>query len=98
MILEAASFSIQPDQTAAFETAFYEAAKVIAAAKGYLAHEMQRSVDVPGHYLLLVQWQSRDDHMVGFRESPLFVEWRRLLSPYFAAPPQVEHYQLFANG
>ena len=98
MILEAATFAIQSGRAAAFEAAFKQAIAIIAGAKGFIALEMQRSVDVPDHYLLLVKWQTYDDHMVGFRESPSFIEWRRLLGPYFAAPPQVEHYELFATG
>jgi heme-degrading monooxygenase HmoA len=96
MILEVASFKITSGQSPAFETAFHQAAKVIAQAKGYISHELQRSVDTPDHYLLLVKWQTRDDHMVGFRESPLFIEWRRLIGPYFAAAPAVDHYEFFA--
>ncbi len=95
MILEIASFKIQPGQSAGFEAAFIQASKVIAAATGYVSHQLQRSVDVEHHYVLLVQWQTLADHMVGFRESPLFVEWRKLLGPFFAAPPEVEHYELF---
>lgn len=96
MILEVASFKIQPGQSPTFETAFHQAAKVISQAKGYISHEMQRSVDAADHYLLLVKWQTRDDHMVGFRESPSFAEWRRLIGPFFASAPEVEHYEFFA--
>jgi heme-degrading monooxygenase HmoA len=96
MILEIASFKIKPGEARAFENAFTEAAKVIASAKGYISHQMQRSVDVENHYVLLVQWRTRDDHMVGFRESPAFVEWRRLLGPSFASAPEVEHYEFLA--
>lgn len=96
MILEAASINIQPGRSSAFEVAFHQAAKIIAQAQGYLGHEIHRSVDTTDHYLLLVKWQTRDDHLVGFRESLLFVEWRRLIGPYFAAPPAVDHYELFA--
>lgn len=96
MILEIASFKIKAGEGPVFENAFTAAAKVISSAKGYISHQMQRSVDVENHYVLLVQWQTRDDHMVGFRESPLFVEWRRLLGPHFAAAPEVEHYEFLA--
>lgn len=96
MILETASFKIKAGESPAFERAFHEAAKVICQAKGYVSHEMQRSVDQADHYLLLVKWQTREDHVVGFRESPLFVEWRRLIGPYFASMPEVEHYEFFA--
>jgi hypothetical protein len=32
-----------------------------------------------------------ENHMVDFRESEDFQEWRRLAGPHFAAPPRVEH-------
>ncbi len=96
MILEVASFKIKTGDSPKFEAAFADAAKVIAQASGYISHEMQRSVDVADHYLLLVKWRSRDEHMIGFRESTLFLEWRRLLGPYFAGTPEVEHYEFFA--
>jgi heme-degrading monooxygenase HmoA len=96
MILEAASFKIKAGESPRFEAAFADAAKVICQASGYISHAMQRSVDVDDHYLLLVKWHTRDDHMIGFRESPLFLEWRRLIGPYFAGTPEVEHYEFFA--
>lgn len=96
MILEVASITIKAGESAAFETAFHQAAKVISQARGYISHEIQRSVDTADHYLLLVKWQTLDDHMVGFRESPLFIEWRQLIGPYFGAAPVVEHYEFFA--
>ena len=94
MILEVVSISIHAGQAAEFKSAFGEAAKVISQAKGYISHEMQRSVDVDDHYLLFVKWQTKEDHVIGFRESPLFLEWRRLIAPFFASPPAVEHYAL----
>jgi len=95
MILELASIHIQPGQSTAFEAAYLEASKVIASAKGYIKHELQRSLEVEHHYMLFVEWQTLGDHMVGFRESPLFLEWRRLIGPFFARPPEVEHYERF---
>ena len=94
MILEVVSISIHAGQAAELKSAFGEAAKVISQAKGYISHEMQRSVDVDDHYLLFVKWQTKEDHVIGFRESPLFLEWRRLIGPFFASPPAVEHYAL----
>ncbi len=94
MILEIASFKIKAGEARAFETAYIEASKIIAAAKGYISHQMQRSIDVENHYVLLVQWRTLADHVTGFRESPAFLEWRKLLGPSFAVAPEVEHYEL----
>ena len=94
MILEIATFMIRPEATATFEAAFADARRVIARADGHLGHELHRSVDEPGRYQLLVRWRSKDDHMVGFRQSDLFVQWRALLGPHFAAAPAVDHLEL----
>ena len=98
MILEVAVFAIQPAQTAQFESAFTEARKLISAMPGFVSHQLQRCVETDGRYLLLVQWLTVEHHMVGFRGSPQFQQWRALLGPFFAAPPAVEHYQAVSQG
>jgi heme-degrading monooxygenase HmoA len=93
MILEAALLSIDPAQTAAFEAAFAQARLVIAQSPGFLTVQLQRCVELEGRYLLLVQWRTLEDHTVGFRQSPRFTQWRALIGPYFAAPPELHHYE-----
>ncbi|MEO8299829.1 MAG: antibiotic biosynthesis monooxygenase, partial [Burkholderiales bacterium] len=41
---------------------------------------------------------SVDDHLVGFRQSPAFAEWRAIVGPYFAQPPLMEHFDLVARS
>lgn len=98
MILEAAVLAIKDGAREPFEAAYSKASLVIASAQGYVSHELQRSVDKPGRYLLLVQWRTRDDHMIGFRESPLFTQWRALLGLYFESPPDVDHLERVPGG
>ncbi|GAB4210680.1 MAG: antibiotic biosynthesis monooxygenase [Synechococcales cyanobacterium] len=96
MILEVAQLQINPDRDPQiFWEAMATAAPLIARAKGYIQHTVYRCQEVPDRYLLLVQWQSVEDHMVGFRNSADFGEWRRILGPFFAAPPVVEHFEGF---
>lgn len=80
-------------QRAAFEAAMEKAAPVIAGSPGYLRHELQRSLETPGRYVLLVQWATLEAHTVGFRQSAAFGEWRQIIGPHFAEPPVVEHYE-----
>lgn len=94
MILEIATFSIKTDQLAGFEGAFAEARKVISLAEGCGRVELQRCVETPGRYVLLVEWPTIAHHMEGFRGSALFTQWRALLGPYFSAAPTVEHFEL----
>lgn len=94
MILEVATINIQPGTRAAFESAFVEARKVIRQAEGCGRVELQRSLDTEGRYLVFIEWPSVQHHMEGFRNSPLFQEWRRLIGPHFAVPPAVEHFEV----
>ena len=45
-------------------------------------------------FVLQIFWDTLEDHTVGFRESELFTQWRAIVGPFFAAPPQVEHFAL----
>jgi heme-degrading monooxygenase HmoA len=93
MILEAAILQVRAGDEASFEAAMLKAAPVIANADGYIAHELQRCVEAPGRYLLLVQWTTLEAHTVGFRQSPAFAEWRSIIGPFTASAPVVEHYE-----
>ena len=93
MILEVAMLTVSSGQESDFEDAMTKAAPVIAGSPGYLSHELQRCLETPQRYVLLVRWQTLEAHTVGFRQSAAFAEWRQIIGPYFAAPPVVEHYE-----
>ena len=44
--------------------------------------------------MLLVEWQTLEDHMQGFRNGPLFAVWRGHIGSFFASPPSMEHFQV----
>jgi len=92
MILEVALLTIKPGQTANFEAAFHQAAPIIAAMKGCLSYELHRCLENDHKYVFLVRWQTLEDHTVGFRGSPEYQEWRRLLHHFYDPLPTVEHF------
>ena len=94
MILEVAVLNVRPGQSAAFEAAFREASQIIAAAHGYVSHELQRCFEVSDRYILLVRWQTLEDHITGFRGSEAYQRWRTLLHHFYDPFPTVEHYEL----
>jgi heme-degrading monooxygenase HmoA len=91
-ILERAIFPIKPGTAKEFEKAFALARPHIEAAKGFRRLEMRQGIETPDSFILLVWWDSLDDHMKGFRESEAILEWRKHLGPFFAGPPAMEHY------
>ena len=92
MILEAAMLQVRLGTEGDFEAAFRQASPIIASMPGYLGHELQRCLEVPGKYLLLVRWERLEDHTIGFRGSPRDQEWRALLHHFYDPFPTVEHF------
>lgn len=92
MILEIAQLQVKPGQTAAFEAAFAQAQPIIASMSGYLGHELQHCVENDHQYMLLVRWNTLEDHTVGFRQSPQYQEWRKLLHHFYDPFPTMLHY------
>ena len=93
MILEVAILNVKAGETAAFEAAFAEAQKIIAGMAGYVNHELQKCLEVPNQYILLVRWQTLEDHTVGFRKSAEYQQWKALLHHFYDPFPIVEHYE-----
>ncbi|MDQ1248289.1 MAG: hypothetical protein QG597_2661 [Actinomycetota bacterium] len=92
MITETAYMTIRVGHEAEFEAALIRARTLVEQTPGCLGLTVQRGVERPSVYLVTIGWESLDDHLVGFRESDRFGQWRALLGPTFAEPPSVEHW------
>lgn len=93
MITEIALLKIRDKQNEAFEIAFAEAQQIIANMQGYKYHELQKCLEEEDKYLLLVQWQTLEDHTEGFRKSQEYQQWKNLLHRFYDPFPTVEHYK-----
>ena len=91
MIREVAKLEVNADQAEAFERALPSVVPLFRRAEGCLDVAFHRSVEHPGRYWLIVEWRELDDHLVGFRQSADFQEWRRIVGGFFRQPPEVEH-------
>lgn len=94
MILELAILDIKPGQEAEFEAAFGEAQGIIAGMDGYLSHQLQKCVEKPCRYVLLVNWETLEHHTKGFRGSVEYQDWRKRLHHFYDPFPEVEHYSV----
>jgi len=94
MIIETAFMTVHEGQEEAFLAALEEAKQVVAKAKGFNMMHVHRGIERPSTFLLALGWDSVENHMVDFREGPLFPEWRSHIGPFFAEPPTVEHWTL----
>ncbi len=93
MVLEVAILQIKKGSASAFEKSFDKACEIISSQKGYLSHELKKCIEEADKYILLVQWDTIEDHETGFRQSEAYQEWKQLLHHFYEPFPVVNHYQ-----
>ncbi|ACB36110.1 antibiotic biosynthesis monooxygenase [Leptothrix cholodnii SP-6] len=99
MILEVADIRIQPGRQAEFDAAIQLGLNtVIAKAKGFSGFKVNKGIESPERYVLMIWWATLENHTVDFRQSPAFADWRAIVGPFFAQPPVVEHFELLAKS
>ncbi len=92
MILEVAILNIKEGMSTEFELTFSKAQLIIASMKGYISHELKKCIEKENQYILVVNWESLQDHEVGFRKSEEYQEWKMLLHHFYDPFPEVLHY------
>lgn len=93
MILEAAILYIIKGKEKQFENDFRTAGQYISSIQGYRSHSLRKCIEHDNKYLLLVEWEKLEDHIVGFRQSDQYLEWKKLLHNYYDPFPTVEHFE-----
>jgi heme-degrading monooxygenase HmoA len=92
MVLEHALLDVISGLEVEFEEAFSRARDVISKSPGFISLKIVRGIERPSAYLLLVEWESLEDHTIGFRQSARYAEWRELLHHFYDPFPVVEHF------
>ena len=93
VITEQAALDVIPGREAEFEEAFATAKAIIAASPGFVSLRLLRCIETPNRFLLLVEWDTLEDHTDGFRGSAGYEEWKRLLHHFYDPFPTVEHFK-----
>lgn len=91
MICEIATLTIAPENAEAFESAVTQARPLFLGAQGCHGMHLERVIETPGSYRLVVFWETLEDHTEVFRNAPAFQEWRALAGPWLTSPPEVVH-------
>ena len=97
MIIEIALLQARAGASDALRAGLQTAQAVIARAPGYLGSAFHQGIEEPDSFLLRIEWESVDAHMVGFRQSPLLAEWRGHFAHLLDGAPKVTHYQVFSR-
>ncbi|MBR7748174.1 antibiotic biosynthesis monooxygenase family protein [Undibacterium baiyunense] len=99
MILELADIRILPGQQTAFDAAIQQGlTQVIAHAKGFRGYKVNKGIESPERYVLMIFWDTLENHTIDFRQSAAFAEWRSIVGPFFASAPVVEHFDLLVKS
>jgi heme-degrading monooxygenase HmoA len=93
MVLEVATLKVKEGLTEEFEESFARATFIIASMKGYLTHQLKKCIEIETQYILLVYWETLEDHVDGFRKSSEYQYWKELLHHYYEPIPEVLHYK-----
>lgn len=91
MVFEMAHIEILSGKQREFEAAVQQALPLFARAKGCHGAELHHIVERDTSYVLLVRRNTVENHMVDFRQSDDFQEWRRLVGSFFSKAPEVVH-------
>ena len=83
---------IKNNQSADFEKNYKLAKPIISRAKGHRTHQLKKCVETPNKYILIVEWNTLEDHEIGFRKSNDFLKWKELVHPFLTSETLVEHY------
>jgi heme-degrading monooxygenase HmoA len=99
MILEHCDIQIDPSKQSEFEEAIVRGLEtVISKAKGFQGYKVNHSLESPARYLLIIYWDTLENHTVDFRGSAAFADWRAIVGPFFTKPPVVEHMTLVGKS
>jgi heme-degrading monooxygenase HmoA len=93
MVLEVAILNVKDTLENQFEKDFLKAGQYISSIKGYKKHTLKKCIEQKGKYILLVEWETIEDHNIGFRTSEAYKHWKKLLHHYYNPFPTVEHYK-----
>ena len=93
MVLEHAVLQVMSGREIEFEESFHEAVGIISSMPGFRSLRLERCVEDPRRYLLLVEWNRLEDHTEGFRSSAEYQRWKALLHHFYDPFPNVEHYE-----
>ncbi|MCP4978046.1 MAG: antibiotic biosynthesis monooxygenase [Maribacter sp.] len=93
MILEVATINVKEGLSEEFEQSFTKASLIISSMKGYISHQLKKCIEHENQYILLVQWETLEDHEIGFRKSLEYKDWKLLLHHFYEPFLEVLHYR-----
>lgn len=93
MILEVIRYLIADGREEQFEADYAAAAEHLDSSPHCLSYKLSRSKKERNRYVMLIEWDSAEGHLQGFRQSRDFGKFYALVKPYFNMIEEMEHYE-----
>ena len=97
MIVELAIIRAKAGEADRLREGLRAARSVLSRADGYLGSTFLQGIEDPQRFVLRIEWQSVEAHTKGFREGPLFPEWRSHWARFMDGSPEMSHFQVIAG-
>ncbi|TVX78225.1 antibiotic biosynthesis monooxygenase [Peribacillus simplex] len=92
MVVEHAMLIIKEELVEEFIQTINEAFPILSNSEGYLSHKLLRNKENPTLFILVVNWNSLEDHIDGFVGSAKFKKWDSMLRYFFDSYPKILPY------
>jgi heme-degrading monooxygenase HmoA len=73
-----------------FAKAAQQGGGALEGAKGYHGMRMMRGIEDPARFLLMVDWDTKDDHMAWMAANE--TQFLGMLMPFLAGKPDIKHF------
>ena len=97
MIVELAIIRAKNGEAEKMREGLRAARAVLERAAGYRGSSFHQGIEDQQRFALRIEWDSVDAHMKGFRDGPLFPEWRSHFGQYIDGAPDVMHFNVIAG-
>lgn len=87
-------YTIPADKHADFEKAYTEAETCLKQSAYCMNYQVLHGEEEPDHYIVIIDWTSKEDHLNGFRKSDEFKAFFNLVKPFYNNIQEMEHYSL----
>lgn len=95
--VEIIRYTIPQDQHTNFETAYVAAGKHLKESVYCLGYQVMHGNEEPDHYIVIIHWTSKEEHLNGFRKSEGFQPFFDLVKPFYNNIQEMKHYDLTPN-
>lgn len=95
--VEVIRYNIPQDKSAAFEKAYAESGKHLQASPYCLSYQLLHGNEEPNHYIVIIHWTSKEEHLQGFRKSQEFGPFFNLVKPFYNNIEEMKHYDQTAT-